>query len=64
MNVGGGKLVRPGMNPTKKFLCKTKIFFYFFLLRLAISKHRKYLLMVQTLKLNYENWKNEEIKVW
>ncbi len=46
------------------FLCKTKIFFRFLLLSLDISKYKLYFLMLQTLKLNNKNLKNEEIKVW
>jgi hypothetical protein len=31
---------------------------------LAISKNRQYFLLLQTLKLNNKNLKNEEIQVW
>jgi hypothetical protein len=43
------------------------LFFRFLLLTLAISKYRKYFLMLQTLKLNDEKWKNlcfTKKKVW
>ncbi len=40
-----------------------KVYSRFLLLRLAVSKNRQYFLMLQTLKLNYKNLKNEEIKV-
>ncbi len=46
------------------FLRKTKIFFRFFILSLAIIKNRQYFIMVLTLKLTNENRKSEEIKVW
>ncbi len=45
------------------FLCKTKIFFHFLLLRLAILMYRQYFPVLQTLKLNNKNLKNKEIKV-
>ncbi len=58
------KRAKSGVNPTKLFSLLTEYFFHFFLLRLAISKYRQYFLMLQTLKLNNKNLKNEEIKVW
>ncbi len=45
------------------FLRKTKIFFRFLLLHLAILMYRQYFPVLQTLKLNNKNQKNEEIKV-
>jgi hypothetical protein len=44
-------------------LRKTKIFFRFLLLCLAILMYRQYFPVLQTLKLNNENLKNKEIKV-
>ncbi len=46
------------------FLRKTKIFFCFLLLSLAILMYRQFFPMLQTLKLNNENLKNKEVKVW
>ncbi len=45
------------------FLSKTFNFFRFLLLSLAIKKYRQNFLELQTLKLNNENLKIEEIKV-
>jgi hypothetical protein len=56
------RLLRESILPNF-FLRKTKIFFRFLLLRLAILMYRQYFPVLQTLKLNNKNLKNEEIKV-
>jgi hypothetical protein len=54
---------RLGVNPTKLFSLYNEDFFRFLLLRLAILMYRQYFPVLQTLNLNNENLKNEEIKV-
>ncbi len=59
-----GETYLPGVNPTKLFSSLNKDFSRFLLLSLAILMYWQYFPMLQTLKLNNENLKNEEIKVW
>ncbi len=46
------------------FFVKWRFFLHFSLLSLSVCSIRKYCLYFQMAKLNSENWKNEEIKVW
>ncbi len=59
-----GETYLPGVNPTKLFSSLNEDFSHFLLLILTISMYWQYFPMLQTLKLNNENLKNEEIKVW
>ena len=55
---------KTGGNPTKLFFFVNEEFFHFLLLSLAIAQHTHFCHMLQTLKLNSENWKNGKMKIW
>jgi hypothetical protein len=50
-------IVAKGENWSRSYLCKTDIFFNFWLLSLAVALHVHYFVKVQTLKRNRKNWK-------
>ena len=54
----------PGGNLTKPFFFVNEEFFRFSLLSLAVVQYTHFFHMLQTLKLNSENLKTGQMKVW
>ncbi len=52
-----GKSFSVSVSGSQSYLTLISSFFQFFLLSLAILKHRQYFCMLQTLKLNNKKWK-------